>query len=118
MWKEKLTRLGFYLSYLIVRAIVALRYRIEVVGLDQITRERLTRSGGIVFLPNHPAEIDPVLMEVVLWKRFAPRPLIIEHFYRLKGFRFFLDLAKVLPIPTMDAAANRWRAKKVEKQFS
>lgn len=118
MWKEKLSRLGFYISYLIVRAIVALRYRIEVVGLDQITRKNLSRSGGIVFLPNHPAEIDPVLMEVVLWKRFAPRPLIIEHFYRLKGFRFFLDLAKVLPIPTMDASANRWRAKKVEKQFN
>lgn len=118
MWKEKLTRIGFYISYLIVRAIVALRYRIDLIGLDKLQLERFPKSGGIVFLPNHPAEIDPVLMEVALWRHFQPRPLIIEHFYRLKGFKFFLDLAKVLPIPTMDAAANKWRAKKVNKQFN
>jgi long-chain-fatty-acid--[acyl-carrier-protein] ligase len=114
--KEWLSRIGFYISYWIVRAIVALRYRIEVVGLESL--EPFERSGGIVFLPNHPAEIDPVLIEVVLWPKFRPRPLIVEHFYRLKGFRFFLDLARVLPIPTMDITASRWRAKKVEKQFN
>lgn len=113
--KEGLSRLGFYISYWIVRAIVALRYRIEVVGLDGLGPA--DKPGGIVFLPNHPAEIDPVLLEVALWPKFRPRPLIVEHFYRLKGFKFFLDLAKVLPIPTMDVAASRWRAKKVEKQF-
>jgi len=118
MWKEKLSRLGFYISYLIVRAIVALRYRIEIVGLEKIHRKNFSRSGGIVFLPNHPAEIDPVLMEVALWKYFQPRPLIVEHFYHLKGFKFFLDLAKVLPIPTMDVAANKWRAKKIARQFN
>ena len=95
-----------------------LRYRIEIVGLEKLTPDRFTRAGGIIFLPNHPAEIDPVLLEVALWKRFRLRPLITEHFYRLKGFKFFLDLARVLPIPSMDAAANKWRGKKVEKQFN
>ena len=29
-----------------------------------------------------------------------------------------MDLVKALPLPTMDAAANKWRGKKVEKQFN
>ena len=113
-----LFRVGFYLTYLCVFWVVRLRYRIEIVGLEKLTPDRFTRAGGIIFLPNHPAEIDPVLLEVALWKRFRLRPLITEHFYRLKGFKFFLDLARVLPIPSMDAAANKWRGKKVEKQFN
>ncbi|HEY2810331.1 MAG TPA: AMP-binding protein [Rhabdochlamydiaceae bacterium] len=117
MWKEKFAYIGFYISYWIVRFLVRLRYRFEIVGLDKLNPDSFKRSGGIVFLPNHPAEIDPVILEAALWPRFRPRPLIVEHFYRLKGFKFFLDLAKVLPIPSMDAAANKWRAKKVEKQF-
>lgn len=116
--KEWFSQLGFYISYWIVRAVVSLRYRIKVVGMEELEKRKFDKPGGILFLPNHPAEIDPVLMEVALWRKFRPRPLIIEHFYRLKGFKFFLDLAKVLPIPTMDVGASKWRAKKVEKQFN
>lgn len=114
MWKEKVVTVIAWL----VRLIVALRYRIVVKGLDKLTPDQFKRPGGIVFLPNHPAEIDPVIMELVLWKKFRPRPLIVEHFYHLKGFKFFMDLVKAMPLPTMDAMANKWRGKKVEKQFN
>jgi long-chain-fatty-acid--[acyl-carrier-protein] ligase len=77
----------------------------------------LQKGGGTLFLPNHPAEIDPVILTMILWKRFKPRPLVVEHFYYLKGFKFFMDLVKALPLPSMDAQANKWRAKKVKKQF-
>jgi long-chain-fatty-acid--[acyl-carrier-protein] ligase len=102
----------------LVHVLLFLRYRIAVKGLDQLTPEAFQRTGGIVFLPNHPAEIDPIILESVLWKRFRPRPLVIEHFYFLKGFRFFMDIVGALPLPTMDVLANKWRAKKVEKQFN
>ena len=40
------------------RMLIALRYRVEVTGLDEIA----PASGqGILFLPNHPALIDPVI---------------------------------------------------------
>lgn len=97
----------------LVRLLVSLRYRLIVKGL-----ENLKHSKGILFLPNHPAEIDPVLLESILWRSFAPRPLVVEHFYDLKGFRFFMDLVKAMPLPTMDVMANKWRGKKVEKQFN
>ncbi len=101
----------------LVRCLIALRYRLVVKGLDALTPDQFKRPGGILFLPNHPAEVDPVILEAILWKRFRPRPLVIEHFYFLKGFRFFMDLVGAMPLPSMDGLANKWRGKKVEKQF-
>ena len=115
--KEKVITLGLYVMFWVVRLLVALRYRLVVKGREQLAREVFTRPGGIIFLPNHPAEIDPILLEMVLWKKFRPRPLVVEHFYYLKGFQFFMDLVKAMPLPTMDVMANKWRGKKLQKQF-
>ena len=71
---------------------------------------------GILFLPNHPAEIDPVLLMTVIGPHFYPRALVVEHFYRLKGFKWLLDLARVMPIPSMAEKANKWRGKEIEKK--
>ncbi len=117
MWKEKLASLALKPIIWLVSGLVALRYRLIVKGLNTLTKEQLSRPGGIIFLPNHPAEIDPVILERILWPKFRPRPLVIEHFYQLKGFKFFMQLVQAMPLPSMDAQANRWRGKKVEKQF-
>ncbi len=113
-----MVNLGLYVIFWLVRLLVALRYRLVVKGLEKLTPDRFKRPGGILFLPNHPAEIDPVILELVLWKKFHPKPLVVEHFYYLKGFRFFIDLVKAMPLPTMEAQANKWRGKKVEKLFN
>ena len=52
-----------------VRFCLWLRYRIRVRGLDEIARRG---AKGVVFLPNHPALIDPIIMLSVLHKRFRP----------------------------------------------
>jgi acyl-CoA synthetase (AMP-forming)/AMP-acid ligase II/1-acyl-sn-glycerol-3-phosphate acyltransferase/acyl carrier protein len=116
--KEKLITAGLYVIFWLVRLLVALRYRLVIKGMDKLTPDQFKRSGGIIFLPNHPAEIDPIILEMVLWRKFRPKPLVVEHFYHLKGFRFFMDLVKAMPLPTMDVMANKWRGKKVEKQFN
>lgn len=102
----------FKLFIYLLRFIVSLRYRIKVEGLKEISAKK-----GILFLPNHPAEMDPVILSLLLWPRFKLHPLVVEHFYNRKGLRFFMDLVKALPMPTMDVRANWWRAKKVQKQF-
>jgi len=116
--KEKVITLWLYLIFWLVRLLVALRYRLVIKGIKQLTPDRFKRPGGIIFLPNHPAEIDPIILEMVLLRKFRPKPLVIDHFYHLKGFRFFMDLVKAMPLPTMDTFANKWRSKKVEKQFN
>src|SRR4030042_1715973 len=54
----------------IVKIVLWLRYDIRIVGLDKIAAKGKT---GIVFLPNHPALIDPVILYTYLQRRFAPR---------------------------------------------
>ncbi len=58
--------------------------------------------------------MDPIIMIVLLWRQFKPRPLAIEHFYYQKGLRFFMELVGALPLPTMDVG-NQWKVRRVEK---
>ncbi len=99
------------------RGVLSLRYRLEVEGLENLGPEA-SRGQGTLFLPNHPAEIDPLILEMLLWDKFQPRPLVVEHFYHLKGFKLFIDYVRAMPLPTMDTIASKWRGKKVEKQFN
>lgn len=88
-----------------------LRYKIEVRGLEKFSES----EKGILFLPNHPASIDPVILSVILTSTFHPRPLVVEHYFHLKGARFFMRLLRALPIPDMELSANQWKIKQVEK---
>lgn len=75
---------------------VWLRYRIRTRGMDSVAG-RGTR--GILFLPNHPALIDPIIIGTTLLKSFRPRFLADEE----QVDRFFIrNLARrigVIPIP-------------------
>jgi 1-acyl-sn-glycerol-3-phosphate acyltransferase len=53
-------------------ALLSLRYRIEVVGLDRLAPKD---HRGMLFLPNHPALIDPVIILRYLTARFPVRAL-------------------------------------------
>jgi long-chain-fatty-acid--[acyl-carrier-protein] ligase len=55
-----------------VAGLIRLRYRVRVSGMEAITRKG---ASGILFLPNHPALIDPVILMTALYSRFRPRPL-------------------------------------------
>lgn len=101
----------------LARALLSLRYRIRVKGLDQVEAHFRKRPGGVVFFPNHPAEVDPAILQMLLQGRLHVRPLVVEHFYRLKGFHWLMCLIDALPLPSMDEKANKWRGKRVEKQF-
>lgn len=54
------------------RWLLASRYRVEVRGAEEIARRGTT---GILFLPNHPALIDPVIVTTHLYRQFAPKAL-------------------------------------------
>jgi hypothetical protein len=56
----------------VVKALLWLRYRVEVRGVEAV-RARGDRK--ILFLPNHPALIDPVIVLSSLHKDFRPIPL-------------------------------------------
>jgi long-chain-fatty-acid--[acyl-carrier-protein] ligase len=109
---KKRSRIFSLFLFALARLLLSLRYKIEVKGLENIPKR-----GGMLFLPNHPAEIDPVILMCFLGPKYFPRPMVVEHFYRLKGFQWILDAIGVLPIPTMEEKANIWRGKEVAKIF-
>jgi len=56
----------------LIRWILSLRYCIEVKGLDHI--DKVTHQGTL-FLANHPALIDPLILMSILYGKFQPRSL-------------------------------------------
>ena len=100
-------------SWLIIK-LFSLRYFFDIKGLNRLN---LKRKGGILFLPNHPAEIEPLIIYNLLARKFNPRPLVIEHFFYLRGARFFIDLVRALPIPNFELSANSWKIRQIEKSL-
>jgi long-chain-fatty-acid--[acyl-carrier-protein] ligase len=113
--KSFCTHIGMRVLTATVRGLLCLRYRFVLTGLDDL--KQLKGSKGILFLPNHPAELDPVMIMALLWNRFQPHPLVVEHFYYLKGFRAFMDGVGALPLPSTDSSVSQWKMKQVEKLF-
>ncbi len=105
------------LLHLLIRALLSIRYCIRVRGIENLNPQTLSKKGGILFLPNHPAEIDPVLLTMVLWGRYQAHPLVVEQFYYLKGAHYIQTLVGAIPIPDLSGVVNRWKQKKVEKCF-
>ena len=57
---------------LITNFLVRLRYKVVIKGLKEIHKKG---DKGILFLPNHPALMDPVIVVASLFRRFRVRPI-------------------------------------------
>ncbi len=78
------------------RLLLSLRYRIRVQGLDELAAKD---QRGILFLPNHPALIDPFILLCVVWARFPVRPLAGRAQIERPGIRWLANRVMVLKIP-------------------
>lgn len=83
-----------------VKFLLWLRYRIRVRGLAEVAA-RGTR--GILFLPNHPALIDPIIVMSVLHRDFRPRPLADKDQVSRPGLGWLMRRIRVRPIPDLVA---------------
>ena len=83
---------------LLIRCLLWLRYRIRVRGLDRIAPPD---GRGVLFLANHPALIDPIMVMAVLWSRFRPRVLADRAQARRFGVHFLARRARALEIADM-----------------
>jgi len=91
-----------------VKLCLWLRYRIRVKGLDKIAARG---RKGILFLPNHPALIDPVIMMSVLHGPFAPRALADQDEIDLFFIRWMARRVDVIPIPDIGRYGQAGRQK-------
>ncbi len=94
------------------RWVLCLRYRIEVRGMELVAPEKLNSKQGILFLPNHPAQIEGLFLYVYFWPKFQMRPLTVEYTYRLGFLRPFIKLIRAIPIPDFNTSVNQLKIKK------
>ena len=80
----------------LTRGLLRLRYRIRVEGLDAVAARG---AGGILFLPNHPALVDPVILMSELYRRFQPRPLSDKDQIDRPVVRWVTKLIGAFPMP-------------------
>ena len=78
-----------------LQGLLWLRYRVKLVGLDSL---KGIDPKGVLFLPNHPGLIDPVIVASALWSRFQPRALVIEKQIKGSPLRHVTKLLRILPI--------------------
>ena len=95
----------------VLKKTLALRYKIRIKEQD------LAFDQGVIFIPNHPAEIDPIIVMSHLWSRFKPRPLVVEHYYYLSGAKRFMNMVRALPVPNFETSTNAWKVKNAHKTF-
>ena len=95
-----------WLIFVLVRGLLRLRYRVTVRGLEEVVAQGKT---GILFLPNHPALIDPVILMTRLYPQFRPRPLADQDQMDRPGIRWFARQINVvtIPDPTVYGEASR-----------
>ena len=94
-----------------VRKVLSLRYRLK------ITEKDIASEKGMIFIPNHPAEIDPIMLMTHLWGRFKPRPVVVEHFYYMQGAGPFMRMVDALPIPNFETTTNAWKINQAKKTY-
>ncbi len=85
------------------RFILFLRYRIEVEGLESLINKK-----GICFLPNHPSAIDPVILMVILERKFKPRPVVVDTMYKIPFIHSLMKLVRPIVIPNFDEGGNEY----------
>lgn len=84
----------------LVRSLLKLRYRIDVVGVEQLNG----LGGPTLFLPNHPAYIDPVIVLAHLPPQMAPRPLVFTDTYRIHALYPLMRLVDAVEVPDLRRA--------------
>lgn len=82
---------------LVLRVLLRLRYRIHLSGLNTLD---LSSDKGVVFLPNHPALIDPVIVMSQLYRRYRPRPLSDEDQVSKPVIKQLMSLVKPIMLPS------------------
>ncbi len=97
-----------WLAWAFVQALVWMRYRVTVRGLDAVAG----KPGPYLVLPNHPAYTDPACVLAALWPRFKVRPMILETNFRNPILAPYGFLLRAIRIPDTDkpSAAVRQQA--------
>ena len=78
--------------------ILSFRYKREIQGFSEILNKG---KSCILFLPNHPALIDPILLMLLLYPDYAPKSVGDEYQVDKPLLKHFADLFGVIRLPNL-----------------
>ena len=107
----------FILSF--VSFVLRRRYRIKYNGLDKLKPKDLPHPDkGALFLPNHPAEVDPIILGAILWKSFHVRPMIVEWITELPIIKNVMNLMRAVKIPDFGKRSSQKQKEQADQAFN
>lgn len=92
----------------ILKRLLSLRYDITVTGIESITQRK-----GILLIPNHPAEIDPVILSIYLWDLLKPQPVVLETMYNLPFLKPIMKRIRAIPMPDMEFDSGPYKRRRI-----
>lgn len=99
-----------------IRIALWFRYRVTIKGLENLNPETLRKPGGTLFLPNHPTVfVDPTLVGLAIWRKFAVRPVIVEYMYYTPIVHTIMRFMNALPIPNFSSSSNSLKKKRADQ---
>ncbi len=102
----------YFFCRIIAKLALFLRYRIHVRGLDTIMRNG---RKGILFLPNHPALIDPVIMSSTLAGGFRTRAVVDEKQVRTTVLKYLQKTLRFFVLPDLGIAGYAGHDKVIQQ---
>lgn len=109
---------GLFIVYFLKLAL-SFRYRVTIKGLENLNDKTLNKSGGVVFLPNHPTIfVDPVVIVTALWRRFKPHPVVIEYMFYNPSVHWLMRFIDALPMPDLSTGGNSFKRHRVDKALN
>lgn len=101
-----------------MRCALWFRYKVTIKGLEKLTPQALSKSGGVLFLPNHPSLfVDPAIVSLAVWPKYPIRPLIVEYQFYAPVVHSVMTALDALPIPNFHTSSNSFKRKRNEKAW-
>ena len=95
----------------VAKCLYRLRYRVEVRGLDHVKKALNKDPKSVLFLSNHVAHMEPLMMITLLHKSFQPRPFVFDEVYKQPVIKQLSDHLRSISVPNFEKATNSYKKK-------
>jgi long-chain-fatty-acid--[acyl-carrier-protein] ligase len=106
-----------YLVCLFFRFLLWLRYRVTTRGLEKLR----PLKGPTLILPNHPAQVDPLIVLTRIWPAKQPRPMLWVGNFQGLFLGALMKLFNAVEVPSLrqfDAQAREKAARAVQEAIA
>ena len=94
------------------RFVLRLRYDVTINGMEHLKSDK-----GVLILPNHPAEIDPVIVGAFFWKKCKLHPVVTETFYFKPIINNIFKIIGAFAMPDMDTGAGYFKTLRINREL-